>query len=236
MLKKLFASFFLTTLSGCASTQLNYNAVDISSTISDVYTRQALNNLAKFIDDRNAIPSQVILSTGTVQTLNTVNPSVTFPLTAQVANALSTAATGALSSANTRTTSGAGATASFSNSQQQNYNIAPLSDALALRNQQSIYRRAVYGNNIVGEFTPPRLFTRDQFIFDPYHLQYPQCVLCAKKQGVFVALTSLNSNNIKENKKLAPSWLRWDDPAKQSGGAQTIKDFKYLGRFVNHDL
>ena len=69
----------------CASAQLNYNTVEISSTIDSVYTREALDNLSKFIDDPFAIPSQIIMVGGTIQTVNTVNPSVTFPLTAQIA-------------------------------------------------------------------------------------------------------------------------------------------------------
>jgi hypothetical protein len=46
-------------LSSCASTQLNYNTVELSSTVDDVYTLETLNKVSKFIDNRYAIPSQM---------------------------------------------------------------------------------------------------------------------------------------------------------------------------------
>ena len=87
---------------GCASTQLNYNTVEVSSTIDNIYVRETLNNLSKFIDDPNAIPSQVMMVGVTIQTVNTINPSITFPITAQLAKtATATPTLLTLASANT---------------------------------------------------------------------------------------------------------------------------------------
>ena len=148
-------SFLLTC--GCASTQLNYNAVEVASTIGDVYMRQTLNNLSKFIDDPYAIPSHVVIGAGTIQTINTVNPSIGFPLAGQIART-ATAAPAGLTLANANTLAGVGATFGATNAAQQNYNIAPLNDANTLRNQQALYRHAVFGTPLKGNYRPPRLF------------------------------------------------------------------------------
>jgi hypothetical protein len=62
----------LVFLSGCASTQLNYNTLDVARSVESIYTRQALANLSKYIDEPNAIPSQLDLLQGTVQTSNSI--------------------------------------------------------------------------------------------------------------------------------------------------------------------
>src|SRR6266403_5084406 len=63
-----YAALF--ALAGCASAQLNYNTVDLASTIDSLLTEQVLSNLAKFIDSPHAIPSQVGIAAGTVKTNN----------------------------------------------------------------------------------------------------------------------------------------------------------------------
>jgi hypothetical protein len=210
---------------GCASTQLNYNAVEISATIDDVYTRETLNNLSKFIDNPFAIPSQVLMVGGTVQTVNTITPSATFPLTAQLAK------TGAATP--TLTTAGAGATLSGTNTAQQNYTIAPLNDADTLRNQQALYRHAVFGTPLAANYRPQKIFFQDKFYDDPYSLQLPHCVLCAAEQGVF---KGQQSPKVYENPALPQKWLYWDaDPRLGqliSRGEQIVD----LGRYGNHEL
>ncbi len=217
--------------SGCASTQLNYNAVEISSTIDSVYTRETLNNLSKFIDDPNAIPSQVLMVGGTVQTVNTVNPSITFPLAAQVARTTQ-ATPNLLTLITTNTLAGTGASVSGTNSAQQNYTIAPLNDANTLRNQRALYRHAVFGTPLIGHYLTPQIFFQNKFFDDPYHLQKPHCVLCAKKQGEF---SGQQSPLVYENEALQRKWLYWDsDPHLNELLAQG--EPVNLGHFGNHQL
>ena len=45
--------------SGCASTQLNYNTTEIGATIDNIYTRETLNNLSKFIDEHLRLRADV---------------------------------------------------------------------------------------------------------------------------------------------------------------------------------
>jgi hypothetical protein len=214
---------------GCASTQLNYNAVEVSGTLDSVYTKETLNNLSKFIDDPFAIPSQVMMVGGTIQTVNTINPSVTFPLAAQIAKT-STNTSVAVTTANTL--AGVGAGVSGTNTAQQNYTISPLNDANTLRNQQALYRHAVYGTSLLKEYQPPRIFLQDVFYDDPYSLQLPHCVLCADKQGVF---TRQPHPSVHANKDLPPMWLYWDGHPRLAQ-LQSTDDIIDLGHFGNHEL
>jgi hypothetical protein len=216
---------------GCASTQLNYNTVEISSTIDSVYVRQTLNNLSKFIDDPYAIPSQVIMAGGTIQTVNTVSPSVTFPVTSQLARMTQIAPTG-VTQTSTNTAAGASGTVGGSNAASQNYTIAPLNDANILRNQQALYRHAVFGKPLRGNYHVPRIFFQDKFYDDPYQLQFPHCVLCAVEQGVF---SGQPHPQVRANPALLPKWLYWDtDPYLNNllSRGETV----YLGHYGNHDL
>jgi hypothetical protein len=225
------ATIALLLSSGCASTQLNYNAVEVASTMDSVYTRETLNNLSKFIDDPNAIPSQMMMVGGTIQTVNTINPSISFPFAAQVAKTIQAAPAGlTLSSANTL--GAAGGSISGTNSAQQNYTIAPLNDANTLRNQQALYRHAVFGIPLIGHYQTPRIFFQDKFFDDPYQLQRPHCVLCATKQGVF---SGDQNPKVFENEALPPKWLYWDsDPHLDRLLAQG-EPFD-LGHYGNHEL
>jgi hypothetical protein len=47
------------SLAGCASTQLNYNTLDIAGSVSSLYTKQVLSNLSKYIDEPEGLPAQV---------------------------------------------------------------------------------------------------------------------------------------------------------------------------------
>jgi hypothetical protein len=66
--------------SGCASAQLNYNTADLASSLNSLTKRQIFFNLAQALTDPDFVPSQVTISVGTAQTLNSVTPSISVPL------------------------------------------------------------------------------------------------------------------------------------------------------------
>lgn len=129
-------SFLL--LTGCASTQLNYNTVDITGSLDGVYRTQVLNNVSKYIEDDWAIPSYAEIASGTVQTSNSISPSVSFPLSSAVAR------TGA-SVITATTKAGAGMTVAASDSWSQNWVLAPVTDVATLRRIRAIYRKIIFG-------------------------------------------------------------------------------------------
>jgi hypothetical protein len=66
-------------VSGCASTQLNYNTADLASSLNSLTKRQIFFNLAQALYDPEFVPSQATISIGTAQTLNAVTPSISIP-------------------------------------------------------------------------------------------------------------------------------------------------------------
>jgi hypothetical protein len=66
--------------SGCASSQLNYNAADLASSLNSLTKKQIFFNLAQALNDPEFVPSQVTISIGTAQTSNAVTPSISLPL------------------------------------------------------------------------------------------------------------------------------------------------------------
>jgi hypothetical protein len=179
----------------CASTQLNYNTLDVASSIESVYTRQALDNLSKFIDEPNAVPSQVDLLQGTVQTTYGVTPSLTVPFSDSITRTLTQ--TGAAFTRTYTTVAGSASTGlSASDTWLANWNVVPLSDANTLRNLRALYRYVIYpGVSLQAEYTVARLEKDGKFIKDPYALLPPQCVLCTSRLVV--------------NKRLRSGWLYW---------------------------
>src|SRR5258706_13976443 len=124
---------------GCASKQLNYNTLDIAASVENLYMSQVLANLSKYIDEPNGIPSQMDIAAGTVQTSNSVTPTITFPLSHSVATAVGTSRT------ETATIAGASLAIGASDAWQQNWTVSPIGDANTLRNLRALYRYAVYG-------------------------------------------------------------------------------------------
>lgn len=146
------AAVVLLFLAGCASRQLNYNTLDIASAVESLYTKQVLENLSKFIDEPFATPSQLDFAAGTVQTSNSVTPTITFPLSTSVATAVG--------SATTKTTTIAGSSLGIgaSDSWQQNWTVTPISDANTLRNLRALYRYVIYGTDLKSEYNISRMF------------------------------------------------------------------------------
>jgi len=181
---------------GCASGQLNYNTLDIASSVESLYTRQALDNLSKYIDDPNGIPSQMDILQGTIQTANSITPTLSVPLSQALTNTTVRAAT-SLTTTHTGVLAGAGATVGASDTWQQNWNVVPLSDANTLRNLRALYRYVVYPDvsALKAEYTVARLAAGDKFVDDPYAISEPQCVLCTSTHTV--------------NPRLHAGWLYW---------------------------
>jgi hypothetical protein len=121
-------------LLGCASTQLNYNTLDLASTVDNLVTSQVLTNLAKFIASPHAIPSQVTITTGTATTNNTISPSINTPANALTTTtsmaALTAAATRSTTVTNvgTNTTPNTGLTVTVTDQWTQTWGMSPITD------------------------------------------------------------------------------------------------------------
>jgi len=213
MLRYFLLSASLLSLTACASGQLNFNTLDISSTVGDVYTRETLLNLSKFIDDPHAVPSFIDLSAGTVQTSNAITPSAGIPLT----RSFISGPTGVLTSG---TLAAETFNVSASDTWQQNWNIGPVNDANTLRNFQALYRNAIgYADaDLRTEYHLPWIVKDGTPKPDPFASKLPHCVLC---DGAV-------------NPKLKRGWLFWDTQI----SPKPIPNLELvdLGHFGSHEL
>jgi hypothetical protein len=125
-------------LAGCAGTQLKYNTLDIASTVTAIHTNQVLENLSRFIDEPYALPSQVDITSGTIQTSNSITPTVTSPLS-RAANRNSGGDITSLA------TAGGGLTVAASDTWLQSWLVTPISDSTNLTNIMALYHYVIYG-------------------------------------------------------------------------------------------
>jgi hypothetical protein len=139
-------------LTGCASTELNYNTIDLASTTNSLVTRQVLHNLAEFIDSDMAYPSQLVINSGTASTSDTLSASLTEPYTAAVTKVATLAATASTNPSTVMT----GQTQSVRASQSlglngtdvrsQNWSYAPVTDSFKAWRLKALYRYVVDGD------------------------------------------------------------------------------------------
>jgi hypothetical protein len=226
----LFPYVLAPLLAGCVSGQLTYNTVDVSDSVASLYNKQILSNLSQTIDDPFQIPSQVDLLEGTIQTAIAVTPTVSFPLSSQLVRTLTTSTTSTV--ANATTTAGVGGTLGASDTAQQNWNVIPISDANTLRNLRALYRYVIYGSDadLLKNYIPSRLIKGGRLVPDPYFLQLPQCVLCAKARKHEKEALSLFINPT-----LQPKWLYWSSdpgsatPERPPPPGVSVIDFGHYG-------
>ena len=128
-------------LPACASTQLNYNTLDLASKTDDLVTQQVLHNFAVFLDNPAAVPAQVTVSSGNATTSNSVTPTLSAPLN----NGVTT--TRLFSAAPTTTVTEAIASRSLSvaasDSWNQSWSYSPVTDPMRMKRLQALYRYAV---------------------------------------------------------------------------------------------
>jgi hypothetical protein len=127
---------------GCASTQLNFNALDLASSSEDLITSQVLYNLAKVRSSPYAIPAQVNIPSGSATTTNAVTPTLGGPIGPSLTTTLANSAASPLFNATTKTHLNPNSTVSVSVGDQwsQNWTLTPLSDPDQLRRLRALYR------------------------------------------------------------------------------------------------
>jgi hypothetical protein len=181
-------------LSACASSQLNYNALDLADTIDELVSNQVLTNLARSIDHPYAVPSQVSILQGSASTTGTISANYSDP----VSNAITTTNTVATAAAKTFTntvTGLAGAqtlTPTVSDNWSQNWSLSPAVDADQMRRLRALYKYVTYPYKSEAEATEDlcRNYSaisisgddksgQPSTILDPMFLREPSCILCS---------------------------------------------------------
>lgn len=78
MQRLLFALLFTFLISGCAATELKDQTIDQGGTITDLYYKMALDNLAMFRENPDSLPWHVKIASGTTQIADSASPSFSF--------------------------------------------------------------------------------------------------------------------------------------------------------------
>lgn len=169
---KLYCALILTATltTGCASTQLNNNALDLASTVDSLVSRQILYNLSKFIDNPSAIPTQVNISSGSATTTNSVTASFADPVSKAVTLARTVAGAGVTNS--TTTAKGAKTvTPAATDTWSQTWTLSTITDPDQMRRVRALYRFAIGAS---GDLNDPE-FKRE------CKLKLPQKFITAEK-------------------------------------------------------
>lgn len=134
-------------VTGCASSQLNYNTLDLASSVGDIQTQQVLYNLSLILDDPAAIPTHLDLSDGTASTTNSIQPSISSPIAETIAEGTVTVggnvAGGGNQLQNTLARTGASAAISAQNLYSQSWDYTPVTDGDELRRLRALYKYAL---------------------------------------------------------------------------------------------
>jgi hypothetical protein len=141
--RALEASLAPLLLASCASTQVNYNTLDIASTYDLLITKQVTYNIRKSYEDKYGLPSFTKVTAQTATTQDTITPSVTTPLAAQITwvNQITRAATGVTGQGSrTSQLAGSGASLQAAAQWQQAYTLTPIYDTGELRRLRVLYQ------------------------------------------------------------------------------------------------
>ncbi len=139
----------LSTLSGCTHVALQNDTVRTTNTLADLQYQQVLDNLARYQDDPDTIPSFAVATAGTVSILDTAGAGVsptyspTLPFSLQGGGALPILSLLFPFSASRAVT--------------ENWSLTPITDADNLRRLRCAYRLLV-----MGEATPNYAFCRKE--------------------------------------------------------------------------
>jgi hypothetical protein len=148
----------LVVLSGCASAELNHNTLDIASNSDNLLTRQTIYNLSNFLESDVALPAQIVVSSGTATTADTVTAGVTAPLSqaittlTQSARTISSSPGTVLTGSKTSVTAAAGLSTTAQDVSSQNYAFQMITDAYQLWRLKALYRFAIEGDRYESTF------------------------------------------------------------------------------------
>ena len=130
------------TITGCASTQLNYNALDLAGTVDKLVINQIVENIAKFLDQPSAIPAQVAIPSGSVTTTTQAGFNWGLPITKAVTatDQFVRSASPSVTAIGSTVAATSMLTPNASDQWSQNWALSPLLDADQMRRLGALYR------------------------------------------------------------------------------------------------
>jgi hypothetical protein len=211
-------STVLFLISGCASTQLNYNTMDLASTTDDLLQRQVLHNLERFIDSDAAIPAQIVITSGAASTTNSLTPSISAPFANSVVQSV-TPGKGVTGSQLTRPA--ITGSLSASDTWSQNWGFAPINDVYQMRRLSALYRYAIDGDAaaFVQNYPP---------LFKSINITRPDCLRDADGRVMITIKKTTASSGNQRDVTLCATATGQSGANGLSAGATTVSDVELV--------
>jgi hypothetical protein len=129
-------------MSGCASTQINYNTLDIARYYESLWTKQVTANLISAFNNPDGLPSFVKVTAATTTTQNSVTPTFTFPISPTVTGVsqLSQTAASTLLGSKTSATAGKGLGIAAVDQWNSTYTVTPVIDQDQMYRLSALYK------------------------------------------------------------------------------------------------
>lgn len=256
--------FVALAVGGCASTQLNYNTLDLAGTVDQLVAQQVIYNVIKFVENPEAIPSLVSLPAGSATTINNIGASWSDPISKAkaVTDNLAAVSTGASTRtiSHAITTNSMTVTPSVSDQWSQNWTLAPITDPDQMRRVRAIYRYAL-GYSYDKKDLPQECAKRptndpcptiqDEYasiyksvssgadtgmlILDNVYLRKPGCVLCTDKK-LSDGTDRLSVDDLNVNERLKWGFLRWHSGSYHSVQPPNPQTDVSLGTYGPYEL
>jgi hypothetical protein len=140
-------------LAACASTQINYNALDIASTYDDLMDKQVTFNIQKTYLDPDGLPAFTKITAQSAQTQNSITPTLGLPLSSQISTvAQITQAPTAITNQSSTTAQRAGESLSIAAADEwnQTYSLTPVTDSDQLRRLRVLFQYVTGTSNQPG--------------------------------------------------------------------------------------
>jgi hypothetical protein len=137
MLRLLVFALPMSMLIGC-SWPLKHSTYEVSKSIGKTYTNEVLWNLSQTISDTNAVPSQLLLSSGAVATSQSASASASIPLGDENQIIVTNGGTPGTTSTLLRPFTGLGA--QLSGALTESWAVTPVTDPGALSRLRALYR------------------------------------------------------------------------------------------------
>jgi hypothetical protein len=198
---------------GCTA-QLSSNTLDMQASYKGLLTKQIFYNLGEAIEEKqHFFPSQVLITQGTSQTVNTVTPTVSVPLPAStMTNTIAAAAATTVTNASATAWGNAVLGVSFADASQLAWGLTPQNDPDELRRLRALYLFAVKKDC---DATDPQDWFETQYVMqggvqnvNPAFIDHPGCVLCssepeAKRLSSDTSKKPVRQSELAVNSKLA---------------------------------
>jgi hypothetical protein len=143
---KLAAGSVCLVLAACSSTQLNSNTADLATSINSLTKKQIFYNLEQAFNDKQFVPSQITLVSGTATTSNSIQPTLSVPFlpSFQATNTYGSSNVFG-TQANQTALAGPGLSLQVSDGWNQNWTMSPLTDANQIARLRALYNFVVAG-------------------------------------------------------------------------------------------